>query len=104
MRRALYWIAVLVALAGLVGGAAYAYVAYRATSGPDGAVKGYFAALARSDAPAALAFGDVPAGPHELLTSAVLAEQQRIAPLHHVQILDVSRSGGAASVRYSYQL
>ena len=48
--RGLYWSAVLLALAALVGGSAFAYRAYEQTSGPDGAVKGYFAALSRSDA------------------------------------------------------
>lgn len=104
MRRTLFWTAVLVALTALIGGGAFAYFGYRATSGPDGTVRGYFAALARSDAPSALAFGDVPDGPHDLLTSEVLAEQQKIAPLHDVQILDVAQAGGEATVRYSYQL
>ena len=58
-------------------------------------MRGYFAALARSDAPAALAFGRLPAGPHDLLTSQVLAEQQHIAPMRDVQIGSVTRFGGA---------
>jgi hypothetical protein len=104
MRRFFYWTAVLVALAALVGGGLYAYVGYRATSGPDGAVKGYFAALARSDAPAALGFGDRPTGSHDLLTGAVLAEQQHIAPLHDLKITDVAQAGSEATVRFTYQL
>jgi hypothetical protein len=104
VRRALFWLAVLVALAAVVIGGAYAYVGYRATSGPGGTVKGYFAAIARSDAPAALGFGDVPSGSHALLTSQVLAEQQRIAPLHDLQIIDVAQAGDQATVRYRYQL
>jgi hypothetical protein len=104
MRRALYWLTVLIAVASLAGGAVYAFLGYRDTAGPDGTVKGYFAALARSDAPAALGFGRVPAGPRDLLTSQVLAEQQQIAPLHDVQIQSVARSGSRATVRYSYQL
>lgn len=104
MRRAGYWITVLIAVAALVAGGIYAYLGYRSTAGPDGTVRGYFAALARSDAPAALGFGRLPAGPHDLLTSQVLAEQQQIAPLRDVQILSVARSGSRATVRYSYQL
>lgn len=104
MRRWFFWTAVLVAFAALGGGGLYAYAGYRATSGPDGAVKAYFAALARSDAPAALGFGDVPSGAHDLLTSSVLVEQQQIAPLHDVRITDVARAGSQASVGFSYQL
>ena len=104
MRRVAYWTAVLVALAAMGAGGWYAYDAYRATSAPEAKVRAYFAALARSDAPAALALGDIPAGPHGLLTSQVLAEQQRIAPLHDLHILDVAEDGSAATVRYSYQL
>lgn len=104
MRRGCYWAAVVVAVSAVVGGGTYAYVGYRAASGPDAAVTGYFAALARSDAPAALGYGEVPDGQHELLTSDVLAEQQRIAPLRDVRILDVVRTRDDAAVRYSYQL
>ena len=63
MRRALYWSAVVLAVAVLAGGAVFAYLGYRSTAGPDGTVRGYFAALARADAPAALGFGRLPAGP-----------------------------------------
>lgn len=104
MRRALYWTAVLVAVGALVGGAIVAYVGYSATAGPDGAVQGYFAALARSDAPAALAFGGLPAGPRDMLTSQVLAEQEQLAPMRNVQIGKVSQHGARASVGYSYRL
>jgi hypothetical protein len=104
MRRALYWIAVVVAIGALVSGAIVAYVGYSATAGPDGAVKGYFAALARSDAPAALAFGGLPAGPRDMLTSQVLAEQQQIAPLRNVRIGNATQHGGHAVVHYSYRL
>jgi hypothetical protein len=104
VRRFFFWTAVLVALAALVGGGLYGYLGYRATAGPDGAVKGYFAALARSDAPAALGFGALPDGPRDLLTSEVLSQQQKIAPLHDVHITDVARAGSEATVRFSYQL
>jgi hypothetical protein len=104
MRRVLFWTAVLASLAALVGGGLYAYAGYRATPSPQDVVTGYFAALARADAPAALGYGAVPDGPHDLLTSAVLAEQQRIAPIRAVRIGAVQRDGSRASVSYAYRL
>jgi hypothetical protein len=104
VRRALYWTAVLVAVGALVSGAIIASVGYSGTAGPDGAVKGYFAALARSDAPAALAFGALPPGPRDMLTSQVLAEQQQLAPMRDVRIRAVATHGTRATVRYSYRL
>ncbi len=66
---------------------------------------GYFAALERGDAPGALAFGDLPPGPHTLLTGTVLRAQQRIAPIHHVQVLSVRRgNGGTAVVTVHYEI
>ncbi len=102
--RGLFWVAVLAALVAFVGGGAFAYVTYAATAGPDGAVKGYFAALARGNAPAALGFGDLPAGPHELLTSTVLRAQRKIAPIRHVRIAGTQRSGDTAKVTVAYDL
>lgn len=104
MRRAGYWSAVVLAVAALFGGSLYAYVAYRETSGPDGTVRGYFAALERGDASAALGFGDVPAGPTGFLTDEVLAEQESIAPMHDAQIVGVAESGDTAKVDFSYRL
>jgi hypothetical protein len=102
--RGLYWAAVALALVALVGGAVVAYLSYAATSGPAGAVRGYFAALQRSDAAAALAFGDVPAGPHTYLTGEVLHVQQRMAPIHDVHIVATHRSGSTATVDVTYHL
>jgi hypothetical protein len=104
VRRLLYWTAMVLAATAVVAGAAYSYVGYRATSGPDGAVEGYFAALARGDASAALGFGEVPAGPTGLLTDEVLAEQQQLAPLSEISILDVTEHGDTADVHYGYVL
>lgn len=104
MRRACYWAAVVLALGALVGGGTYAYVGYRATSGPDGAVRGYFAALERGDGRSALGFGDVPLGSTALLTDQVLAEQQAVAPMHDASVDDVVDSGDTATVGYSYLL
>lgn len=100
----LFWVAMLAALIALVGGSAFAYVTYAETSGPDGAVKGYFGALARSDAPAALGFGDLPPGERELLTSTVLRAQQKIAPIRHVNVVSARQAGDRATVTVKYQL
>jgi hypothetical protein len=104
VRRASFWVAVVLAATALFAGSLYAYVAYRATSGPQGAVRGYFAALQRGDASSALGFGDIPPGPTQLLTGAVLAEQLAIAPMHGVSVGEVSQSGDQASVAFSYLL
>lgn len=103
-RRTLCWAATLLAVLLLGGGTALAVDGYLTTSGPEGTVRGYFDALARGDAPAALAFGDTPQGPHDLLTSAVLEQQQRIAPIGGVSIRSVRRTGGTASVEVAYTL
>jgi hypothetical protein len=102
--RGWFWAAVLAALIAFVGGGAFAYVTYAATAGPDGAVKGYFAALARGNAPAALGFGDLPPGPHELLTSTVLRAQRKLAPIRHVRIVATQQSGDIAKVTVEYDL
>jgi len=94
----------VLALAALVGGGAVAYVTYAATAGADGAVRGYFAALQRADAPAALGFGDLPSGPTELLTSTVLRTQRTLAPIRHVQIISTDEYGDSAVVHVRYEL
>lgn len=101
---AAFWSAVIAASLLLGGGVLVAALGYGATAGPDGAVRGYFAALARSDAPAALAFGDLPSGPHTLLTSTVLREQQRIAPMRQFSIKSTRRDGTRATVTIDYTL
>ncbi|MEP7178242.1 MAG: hypothetical protein ABI775_04080 [Pseudonocardiales bacterium] len=103
-RRGLFWSAVALALVALVGGSVVAYATYAATAGPDGAVKGYFAALARADAPAALGFGDLPQGPTQLLTSTVLHAQREVAPIRHLTIVSTEHSGDTATVRVRYAL
>ena len=104
MRRAVFWTTVVLAAAALFAGSLYAYVAYRETSGPDGTVRGYFAALERGDASAALGFGDLPRGPTDLLTDEVLAEQQAIAPMHDARVVAVAEHGDRADVQFSYRL
>lgn len=102
--RGLFWSAVLLAMAALAGGSLFAYATYAASAGPDGAVDGYFAAIARADAPAALGYGYLPPGPHELLTSTVLGAQVRLAPMRDVRIIATHRSGDTATVTVRYHL
>ncbi len=96
--------AVAVGIALVIGGGTYAYLGYQHTSGPAGTVRGYFAALARSDAAAALGYGDLPRGSHAFLTADVLREQQDTATITAVHVDEVSRTGARATVRYSYRL
>lgn len=101
-RRIWYWLAIVAALACFGGGLTIAYLGSAAPSGPAGTVRGYFAALQRGDAPEALAYGAVPHGPHLLLTSDVLAEQQRIAPIRGFSVTSTAQHGNRATVRVSY--
>lgn len=103
-RRGLYWLGVLLGTALLVTGSVVAAVGLTASDSPATVVRNYFAALARGDAPGALSYGDVPAGPRRLLTSAVLLEQQRIAPLTDLAITDTARHGVLATVSVRYVL
>lgn len=103
-RRALYWTAVALAATALVAGSLVAWVAYRSTAGPDGAVRGYFTALADGDAARALGFGDLPAGDRALLSSRVLREQQRLAPITQVAVMATERHGDRAVVTVQYRL
>jgi hypothetical protein len=102
--RGRFWAAVLLSVVAVVGGALVAYRGYAQAVGPQGVVRSYYAALARSDAPGALALGDLPAGTHTLLTSTVLREQQRIAPISGVQIVAVDQRGSTATVSVRYRL
>lgn len=104
VRRGGYAIAVVASAALLAGGVLLAVREESGPSGPAGAVRAYFAALARSDAPAALALGDRPGGPTGFLTGDVLALQQHLAPLHDVLIRGVDGAGAQRTVRYSYAL
>ena len=96
--------ALLVALVATGGGAVYAYSSYQDGAGPDGAVRAYFQALARGDAPAALAAGQVPSGSRAYLTSAVLRQQLDVAPIRNITIVSSDRTGDHAKVAYSYDL
>ena len=82
------------------------YLAYGASSrGPSATsiVVSYLRALARSDAAAALAMGTAPAD-RSRLTPQVLHDQQELAPIHDITVVD-SRSGDyGAVVRVKYLL
>ncbi len=102
MRRWVWWSGVAAAVA-LVGvGSVVAYRGYTRSTSPQDPVRGYLAALARADAPAALGAGDVPAGSRALLTSTVLRAQQRRARIRDVEIVATTRDGSAAEVRVRY--
>lgn len=102
--RGWFWIGVLTALLALTAGLVIAVLGYTAEDDPGSTVRDYFAALGRADAPAALALGTIPAGPRGLLTSEVLAAQQKLAPISNVSIVSSSRHGSQASVAVSYRL
>ncbi len=104
MKALLYWAGVFVAVGLIATGVTVAVLGYADTAGPDGAVRGYFAALTDADAPTALAYGMVPDGSHTLLTDEVLREQQRIAPLQDATITGVRRHGDTATVAVRYVL
>lgn len=102
--RGLFWAAVLLAVIAFTGGGIAAYAGYSATSDPATVVSDYFAALEDANAPAALGYGELPAGSSVLLTSTALRAQRRIAPIRHVQVLAVDRTGDTARVSVRYQL
>ena len=82
----------------------YAYDGYRNGSGADGAVRGYLHALADGDAPAALSYGTIPSGGQSFLTSEVLAQQLKLAPIHGITIGTDVAVGDATKVSFSYDL
>jgi hypothetical protein len=79
-----------------------AYRSYRAATGARGVVAAYFAALQRGDAANALGLGTVPVGPHELLTPAVLAAQQALAPISDVHVGAETLRGARGTVHVTY--
>lgn len=74
-----------------------------ARSGPESVVRAFFQALADGDAPAALALADHPPD-SPWLTSTVLGQQLRAAPITGISVLDSSRLETTATVRVRYQL
>lgn len=97
-----FWFTVLLATALTLAGASFAVGAYEAAGRPETVVREYFAALADGDAAAALGYGTVPAGPHNLLTADVLATQNAIGPIGDVTVRGVRDSGQHALVDVTY--
>lgn len=105
MRRAWYWLAVLLAAGVTVAGCMIAYAQYqRSEDDPSAVVRAYFTALAHDDAPDALALGDPAPGSHAYLTSEVLRDQLRVAPISKITVTDENGTGATRTVRYSMQL
>jgi hypothetical protein len=93
-----------VAVLALVGGIAFAVTALTEVTSPRSTVAGYFAALRRANAPAAVSFGPRLNGDTRLLTSAVLREQQRLGPISDVTVGDTAANGSRATVAVSYRV
>lgn len=103
-RRIRYAAGVLLGVALLVAGLVLAVDGFTAGRGPSSTVRDYFSALARSDAATALAYGEVPDGPHTLLTDEVLRAQNRIAPLRLLDVGPARQRGSRAAVPVTYRL
>jgi hypothetical protein len=104
LRRLLYWLGVVFGVAALAAGVVVTALGIAATPGPGAVVRAYYDALAHGDAPTALAYGTVPRGPRLLLTSAVLAEQQDVAPIRDISITSAVVHGTRATVEVRYVL
>jgi hypothetical protein len=98
------WTGVVLAVAAVIGGGLLAWHGYTRTSSAAAAVRAYFAALQRDDAAAALGYGTVPPGPHVLLTSEALKEQQAIAPIRSVRVISSRTRNGTGSVEVEYTI
>lgn len=88
-------VAVVVALIVALGGGG-------ASSDPDSAVEGYLTALSDGDAAKALDLSKSPAS-ELLLTDDILKQQQEIAKISDISIVDVQKMGEMATVQATYQ-
>lgn len=102
--RLAFWTAVLLALAATVGGSLFAVSSFQSVTSPASVAEAYLAAIARADAASALAYGPIPDGRPDLLTSDVLAAQQAVAPLSAVAVTAVREEAAQASVDVRYRL
>ena len=96
--------AVLAALAALVGGGIVAMTTYLGARSPDTVAVAYFRALAQGNATGALALGELPSGPRTYLTGDVLRAAQRIAKISDIRVLSVDQRGSSAKVAVQYEL
>ena len=102
--RRLYWTAAALAVAAVIGGGLLVWDGLRTSSSAAGVVRSYFAALQRGEAAAALGYGDVPDGPHTMVTPAVLAAQRALAPIRAVKVVSTRIRGNAGNVEVTYQI
>lgn len=103
-RQGGFWLALLLAAAVGLGGAAFAAGAVQAAALPETVVRDYFAALQRGDAAAALGYGALPPDRHDLLTDQALAAQSAVAPIGSVDVIATDRRGDTATVGVRYTL
>ncbi len=94
----------LLAAAALVVGSVVAVSSFLGSSGPEDMVASYLKAVAAGDAPGALAYGDLPDGPHAWLSSDVLQDQHRAAPMSDVSVIASQISGNIGRVNVQYTL
>jgi hypothetical protein len=95
----------VLAVLAVVGGIAFAVTTLTEVTSPRSTVAGYFAALRRADAPAALSLGPRLHGDtSQLLTSAALREQQRLGPISDVTVGSTAEKGNRATVAVSYRV
>lgn len=102
-RRVRYLIAAVLCAVLAVSLGSAVVVQLRNDRAPQATVKHYFAALARGDAPAALALSATPSR-GEYLTSTVLKQQLAIAKFADVVIGGTAVHGTKATTQVSYQL
>ena len=92
------------AVIAVVAGTFFAVTGYLDVAGPSSTVESYFAELASGNVPAALGYGEVPAGVHSYLTSAVLRDQLSVAGISSVHARPGAGDGVQRLVDVSYDL
>jgi hypothetical protein len=103
-RRRRFAVALLAALAVLLGGLVYLALGVDVGGGsPSGTAVTYLQALARGDARAALGAGAAPKD-RSLLTGTVLREQQKLAPISGIRVLGTRTGDYGAVVHVAYRV
>jgi hypothetical protein len=103
-RRPIRALVGVLAAAALVGGSAVAVMTAIRVAPATDVVEQYFAALRAGDAPAALSYGETPAGDRSFLTSAALRVQNQLAAIGSVQVDPATVTGRTARVPVTYTL